>query len=209
MSWFLKHKKLLVVILLGLIAMGLLFIKVWLWALVLFAIIVCAVLNQIIKKKYYQEYVNFTPKREVKIINTLVIGDVCSLKTLTKFIDKDKTLFLTCPKRSVEASFQILLHTFSRIDGNGHIVIVDNGEKSHSVYTFFDTIWMNYITKKELGLERISGRSKYPLLFNPFVSFLILIGYKSNKYKMDVCPDNEIINFCKERNFKLSYLIKK
>lgn len=209
MSWILRHKKQLFVIALGIIAILLLFTKLWLLSLILLAIIAGIVLNQIVRNKTFREYVNFMPNREVKTINSLVIGDTCSLKTLSKLIDIDNSLLLTCPKRSLEASFQILLHTFSRIDSDGHIVIIDNGKERRKGFTPFDTIWLNYITKKELGLEKISGRCKFPLLFNPFVSILILIGYKTNNYQLDICPNKAIIDFCQERNFKLSYLIRK
>ena len=174
-------------------------------SIILFITIIFVVLNKIVVKKANKERINFSTNREIRTINTMVIGDVCSEKLLSSIINKDKTLYLTCPCRSLNASFQILLHTVSRIDSDGHVVVVDGGSTK---FTAFDTIWMNSITQKELGLETLNKRIKLPLIYHPLISTLILIGYKTNKYIMGECPDKEIINFCQENKIKLTYLIK-
>ncbi len=206
MSWILRNKIKLAIVALGIIAIVLLFVKLWVVSIILFITIIFVVLNKIVVKKANKERINFSANREIRTVNAMVIGDVCSEKLLSSITNKDKTLYLTCPGRSLNASFQILLHTVSRIDSDGHVVIVDGGSTK---FTAFDTIWLNSITLKELGLETLSKRIKLPLIYHPLISTLILTGYKTDKYITDECPDKEIINFCKGKQLKLTYLVKK
>lgn len=208
MSRILRHKKLILTtfVSLGVTMVFAFYTDFWYLSLLFVAILVCWIINKLVIRKMSAPTADLNAFRDVKEISSLVIGDVCSDTLFSETIDKNKALYFMCPKRSLEASYQILLHTFSRIASNGSVVIIDG--KSNEQYMPFDVIFFSEITKLEKNIDSSKMRFKYPIIFYPLVSVLILIGYKRCNYKESFCFNKEITDFCKEKKIKLTYLVK-
>ncbi|MEE3484349.1 MAG: hypothetical protein VZQ98_08535 [Bacteroidales bacterium] len=185
-----------------------LFTNLWYVALMIAFIPLFWMANNYVIWKNYRATEDLSPKRKIKKVTTLVIGDVCSHKELSSVINEDETLFFTCPYRTLPASYQILLHTVSRIDEKGLVVIIDKKQPTKFQHTIFDVNFYSQITKKELGLEFSKNDMRFPFFKHPIVSFMILVGCYSKNYKTELCPNEAIQEFCNKKNIKLLYLTK-
>ncbi len=149
--------------------------------------------------------VALSPKREIRQWNTLVTGDFTPPHTGSG--NNGNTLLITAPGRSLEASRQILLHTGSALAENGEVIILNKGkERKNKTYTIFDIPYLGLVARKELGLERLERKARYPIIYEPLKSIRLLLGISSGKYVPETCPDEVIVNYCKRKGFKLTYL---
>lgn len=206
MSWFLNKKKIILVFLLcG--AIILLFTRLWVFSLLIILAIGVLVLNKIVLKKS-NKMPMLSAQRKIKKYKYLVIGDLCPYSVLRDFIDKQDNAFtILAPGRSIDASYQILLHTISILDEDGICIIIDSGKHSNQVYTVFDVPYLSLITRKELQIESLAKRYSYPLFYEPFKSFQVLFNKASNlKYRCEVCNYLKIKELCRYKGIQLVYL---
>lgn len=147
-------------------------------------------------------------RREIKNYNCLIIGDICSYKYITPFLSYDDCSFtLMASGRSLEASYQILLHTISLLEGKScKCIIIDSGRKYRKRFSVFDIPYLSPIRRKELGLEVLTKKHAYPLFFAPLNSLFMLLDISVKRYVEDVCYDDELLTFCSKRNIQLIYL---
>lgn len=207
MSWFLKNKKIIIV---GLLCSAIIlsFTKLWVLSLLIILAIGFLVLNKITLRKFNKMPL-LSAQRKIKKYKYLVIGDLCPYSVLKDFIDKQEDVFtILAPGRSLDASYQILLHTISILDEDGICIIIDPERYSKRVYTIFDIPYLNFITRKELHLEWLARREYYPLLYEPIKSFSILlnISLRHNKYKNMICKDERFVNFFRKRTNQFVYI---
>ncbi len=193
-------------------AIGVLFVSfalAWLewWLAILFIIVtlVPIVLNHLVRWKQPSIHV-FSANREIKKYHTLIIGEKCHRKYLSPYGEINDVLEITSPERSLEASYQIFLHVSSILERGGICIIVDGFKKVKNPYTLFDVSFLSLIVKKELKLEKLTSRIPYPLFFEPYKSFKILLGITSGKYTETECPNVDINYYCNKKGFKLIYL---
>lgn len=207
MSWFLNKKKIILVLLLcG--AIILLFTKLWIFSLLIVLAIGVFVLNKIVLKKNNKMPL-LSAQRKIKRYKYLVIGDICPHSVLKNYIDKQDNAFLIlAPRRSLDASYQILLHTISILDEDGTCIIIDSGRSSKRVYTVFDVPYFNFITRKELNIELLFKKASYPLFYEPVKSLLILFNLTFRNYKLRnvVCADKRFENFFQHKSNHFIYL---
>lgn len=72
--------------------------------------------------KLYEAHKALSPKRTIPLYSTLLIGDLCAESVYKEYLsDNGKTLMLTAPRRSLEADYQILLHSVSALHENGNM----------------------------------------------------------------------------------------
>lgn len=150
-------------------------------------------------------------RRGIKQYKYLVIGDVCAPSRLRDFVSESEGVFaIMSPGRSLEASYQILLHTSSILERKGVCIILHNRymTKKKRMYSIFDVPYFNLVTKKELGLERLAHKAHFPLFFEPLQSIRMLWKMLPINYKETDCPMDELKFFCRERDFTLIYLTK-
>lgn len=110
---------------------------------------------------------------------------------------------LTAPRRSLEADYQILLHSVSALHENGTCIII--GSKYDKGISLFDVPYLSLTTRKELKVETLLRRSHYPLFFEPLRSLLYFVS-TNNKYYLKECPHPDMRKFCDKRNIHLVYL---
>lgn len=207
MPRFLKSKKKLVVSILVLIFIISPFTPFWYLSLISLIGLCVLYLNYVILKKTNKSRL-FSSKREIKKYNSLVIGDVCSKDILKSYLpETENSIEIMMYGRSLEASFQILLHTFSILEDGGICVIIHDGKRKRNQYSLFDIPYFNFITLKELGQEKLIRKSSLPLFFEPIKSICILFGITHSHYNLADCPDEEIKRFCENKNIKLKYLL--
>lgn len=207
MSWLLNKKKIILVFLLcG--AIILLFTRLWLFSLLIILAIGVFVLNKIVLKKSNKMPL-LSAQRKVKKYKYLVIGDLCPDSVLRDYIDTQDDVFtILAPGRSLDASYQILLHTISILDEDGICIIIDSGRHSNHVYTVFDVTYLNLVTRKELQIESLYRKASYPLFFEPVKSLFILFNLtlRTHKFRNVICVDKRFVNFFQRRSNRFIYL---
>lgn len=158
-------------------------------------------LNQKIYEKIKKPLEKLSPKREVKSIDRLVIGDMCA------DVDEEveNNLLITAPNRSLYASSLILKHVGSVLTEGGTVVIVAPLKQTRGKITVFDTPFISLISSLEEGCKRSSLKNEYPLIVSPIRSFKLLLDRKRKTVETQ-CPDTTIINYCRRKGFKLKYL---
>lgn len=207
MSWFLKKNKIILVFLLcG--AIILLFTRLWGLSLLIILTIGFLVLNKIILRKSNKMPL-LSAQRKIKKYKYLVIGDLCPYSVLKDYIDKQEDAFtILAPGRSLDASYQILLHTISILDEDGICIIIDSGRYYKQMYTVFDIPYLNLVTRKELQIESLVKRYLYPLFFEPVRSLIILFNltFLNRKFRNVICIDDRFISFFQQRSSGFIYL---
>lgn len=206
MSRLLKKKKIIIVCLLcG--AIVLLPTKLWVLSLLILLVIGLFVLNKIVLRKSNKMPL-LSAQRKIKKYKYLVIGDLCPYSVLKDYIDKQEDTFtILAPGRSLDASYQILLHTISILDEDGTCIIIDSKRHSKQMYTVFDVPYLSLVTRKELQLESLVRRGFYPLFYEPIKSFSILfhISLGRKRYENVICRDNRFTDFLHKRANQFVY----
>lgn len=210
MSWVLIIKHHILFVLMCIFATTLCLFSRSFILLTLFLIVAALfVANKIVRKIIATSTSKLSSKRDVKKYSTIVIGDNCSKEIFLPLCDRsDNILVFTCPKRSLFASYQILLHSFSVLEEHGTCIIVGNGGCNHKELSLFDLPFLNFITIEELGLEKLKKQSRWPLFFSPVQSILVLLGiqYKNFHNEKDLTKIEDIKKFCSKKSINLIYL---
>lgn len=185
-----------------------LYLKIFIILSFFMMVAVLLVANNIVRKKINDPISKLSSLREIKSYNTIVIGDYCEKEVYLPYCGKGNVLEFICPKRSIDASYQILRHTFSVLEENGTCIIVNGNNSERNRYSVFDLPFFHFITLKELKLETLKSKSRWPLLFYPVCSIMILAGMRSRKFRLNKNLQNisEIKEFCEKRNLSLIYL---
>ena len=130
-------------------------------------------LNWAVVKKNNNQKNPLNVYSDIRNVDYLVIGEYCDVG---KIIPGGKTCVrILAPRRSYEASYQILRHTHSILKEEGGTVIIC-AEKMERKYSVFDIPFFHPITIKKLNLERLKTMSYAPLLFSPVNALRFLIG---------------------------------
>ena len=187
----------------------LLFTSYWYLSLFIFAGALFLILNRVMIREIYKPCALFSSQREIKQYKFIVIGDCVKPYVYEPYCDKDTTLVFTSPDRTLNASCQILLHMISCINEGGTCIITHNSRnKSKCDYSLFDLPYLHIITRKELDIEYLNDRLRFPLYYETVKCMKLLLGIKANRYKIGECPNQEIVEFCKRKRISLIYLSK-
>lgn len=190
----------------GLIAIWLAFTPLWALSLLYFVSVICLYVNRIVLHKA-NKIPNLSAKRDIRTYDCLVIGDMCRMDIPERYgIPINRTFFLTAPGRSLEASFNLLSHTFSLLNGQQRTCIIVHSGKYKTIFSVFDTPYISLVSRKELGLEKLHARSSYPLFFDPIRSIRALLSVTPKKYEESDCPDERIKRLCNDKGMRLIYL---
>ena len=208
MSRFLKtgNRRRQVLAVMGVISIFFAFTSFWPLSLLYITAVMLLCVNRIVLHKT-NKILELSAKREVKTYDCLVIGSVCLSEILEHYgIHINNTFFLTVPGRSLEASYAILSHTFSLLNGQQHTCIIVHSGKDKTPYSVFDTPYISLVSQKELGLEKLHAKSSFPLFFDPVRSIRILLPVTPKKYEESDCPDVRIKRLCYDKGIRLIYL---
>ncbi len=145
----------------------------------------------------------FTEKR--RNFDVLVIGDKYDVREI---VPEDKMyLQFDAPDRNLFASYLILRGKFSWLkEGEGKCIIVckKTNEKKKNI-SMFDIPFLHTITINKFNLKKQQTELKYPMLFHPFLVLKFLFGRKYDVSSVELCPLQEIEDFCKQRDIELEY----
>lgn len=206
MPRFLTIKKIAILCMLA-ISILLLFTKVWIISILILLAVLLYVLNKIVRESTNKMPL-LSARREIKKYQYLIIGDVCPHSILKNYISQPgNSLILLSPNRSLDASYQILLHTISILDENGTCIIIDSGKQIKKPYTIFDIPYLSLIARKELKIEFLEKERFYPLFYEPIKSLLILLNFSlRRRYKNEICKDKRFEDFFQHRATQFIYL---
>lgn len=166
-------------------------------------------INSKVKRLVYGDLFSFSPRRPIKKYTTMVIGDCCSESSYLPYCGaKDEVITIMSPHRSLKASYQILLHTFSILNEGSTCIVVCKKDALDKDINIFDVPYLNIITQKELSAESLRSKLAYPIIYSPIMALKKLINLKS-AYHKDTCPDKDIVDFCKSHGLKLIYMTNK
>lgn len=133
----------------------------------------------------------------------LIIGDICDPYQI---IPSDKKIIqISAPDRSFHASQIIFKRLFSLLDEeHGNVIFVINKKRMDSKdVSVFDLPMIHPVTLKNLKIEKLQKKNKYPLIAEPIKSMKWLVNRKYHKLFAVECVDEELIRFCKERGIGL------
>lgn len=161
-------------------------------------------LNRIALKKIYIQKAPFKIGGKIRNVDYLIIGDMINAATVVPA--NKRFVQIKAPNRSLSASFEILRHTSSILDeDNGNVVICTaKKNKNKKTYSIFDTPFLYCLTIKKLGLGTLNKLATFPVLIKPISTIQLMLDL-NKKWKETSCPNKQIVTFCSERNFNLSY----
>lgn len=129
--------------------------------------ILSVILNWLILR-HTNQTAKLNPMRDIALYDGLIIGDIGAKdKMKCFFCHSENVLSITAPCRTLEASYRILQHVVSIIPSGGVCVIVDGGYKAKRPYSLFDIPYFNLVTRKELKVEDLISKSRFPLIYAP------------------------------------------
>lgn len=208
MSRILKNKKLLVLSSGFLLAIALLFTSLWILSILILGGVLFVLMNHIVIREIGRPFQALSSVREIKSYDTLVIGEYAALSEYGAYCNKDRSVVITSPNRSLEASYQLLLHTISCIEDDGTCIILYNRKALLKGFTLFDIPYIHPITRKELQIEHLVKQNRLPLLYEPIKSLKMLLRIKKRGFFETECPSAEIKNYCDKKGIHLIYLTK-
>lgn len=207
MSRFLRNKKFLLLSGGLLCALILLFTPLRLLSAIIVLGVLLYAVNYAVVRKLNKPFAALSSVREIKSYDTLVIGDLASPSVYIPYCNIGSSVVITAPDRSLDASFQILLHVISCIEEGGRCVIIHRNKIDG--FSLFDTPFLHSITRKELHLDKLHGKIKWPIFYEPVNSMKILMNLYSCDYQESRCPMAELEDFCIRKGLKLIYLTRK
>ena len=173
----------------------------WWWLMLLMSI---PVANKLVIHKAKAPMKLLGNNRKIEKIETLVIGDMCSLKVLKRYCNPERSMRIQAPGRSLESSSLILQHLVSRLEPNGSVIIIDRGKNADT--SFYDVQYFSLITRLEHGIIDLGRRARYPILYAPLQCFAFLFGLPNHRVTKGLCKNNDIVGLCQRKGLQLSYL---
>lgn len=181
------------------------FTPLWLFSIFIAILFLGLTVNNYIVLKIYEAHKALSPKRTINLYSTIVIGDLCDMETYKKYLSNSgEALVITAPERSLEADYQILLHSVSVLHENGTCIVI--GSKHNKGVSLFDVPYLSLTTRKELKVENLLRRSYYPLFFE-FLRSMQYFFPINDKYSPKECPHPDMRTFCDKRHIHLVYLM--
>lgn len=175
-------------------------------AIVFVLILLSAFLNKKVLIGIRKPLERLDSKREIMNVDTLVIGDLCSMKTINSYSNDESRVVIMAPGRSLYSSLVILNHTGSVLKKGGRVVIIAPKKKVKQKLTVFDTPFVSFVTSLEEGCNKNALENNYPFFVAPVRCIKMLLGNKASKTETQ-CKDNKIIDYCQRKGFKLVYLV--
>lgn len=167
------------------------------------------IVNRYITQRFIvQKILKFSPRREIKEYSILLIGENCPQALSVFENNKETSLDLLSPGRSLEASYQIFLHTVSILKEGGQCFIFDGDRMTKTDYTLFDVRFFSQLTIKQMGLNRLYLKSLFPLFFEPLRSIRLLLNLSKGNYQQAQCEHQGIIELCSRKHIQLHYYKK-
>ena len=203
MSGILKSKKFWMLLLSVIVIVSLIVLH-WFIVLSLFVLAISLyAINTIIVNHCLSPIDELHPQRPIRKVDTLVIGDITSKRALATHVDLRNSLIITAPGRSAEASFLILKHVASRLDGNNVCIIAarNNAEKISAI----DLPFFNSVTKLELGVKENPREIKYYMFYHLNIIGKSIRGLLSNPKEV-MCNNHELEEYCQRKWYKLIYI---
>lgn len=160
--------------------------------------------NLLMKNKIYAQRKPFDTFSGIRNVDTLYIGEISRGGA-----HDNNILYIYTPNATENSAYEVLRHTFSILDENGSTVVLcvnASAQRNKKSFSVFDIPFFNDVTIHRLGLENIKSEIWFPLLYDLAGCFryIFKIGKKA---KEEQCVNDEILDFCEQRNIKLIYLV--
>lgn len=201
MSRFLNRKKTVVFIVITVLIVFFSILNYILFAGFLAIVLLLFLYNCYVNYIIYDPLKKLWASRPVNQIEAVVIGNICSKKTISKFCNLNRTLFFTAPNRSLLGSQVILYHVESIIKKNG-TVIISLSPKDSGMISWFDIPYLNKISLYEYGISnQKSYKRNFPIIFHLKDCLRFLFGYKSSNISSKTLSDEKIVSLCERKGF--------
>lgn len=205
MSGILSNRKLwLIILCVGIIIA--VFMHLYLVSSILLIFLLLYIYNYYVIRHSMKALADLTPQRPIRYVETLVIGDLCTTSTLASKYDLNKTLIITAPGRSIEASFQILRHVASRLDGNNVCIVLPN--RGNTNIGALDIPFLSSLTLLEMGIKDQTKERKFFLFCHPFTTIRSLLGLLFHPKQVN-CGFLELDNYCQHKGYQLTIIKKR
>ena len=172
-------------------------------SIVLLSVSLIIKINFSVKKRIDESVLCFNAGSQVRNVDYLVIGDMANVKDICE--DGKIIVELCAPNRTLDASYEILRHTYSILKKNGKVIISckkRNVEKER--YSVFDIIYFHPVTLKRLNIQYSRIKRIFPTIYEPVGSIQLLLNFRKN-YKRSKCRRLDICEFCKVRDIEFEY----
>lgn len=203
MSRLLRNRKLWMLVAGLLLTAVLLVMKLWVVAIVVAIGELMLFITVFVVRETQKPIYDLHNNRKIRIIDTLIIGDWCSRRQLSKQFDLSRALIVRAPGRSEKASLLLLMHLASRLDGRNVCIVQANNDSGE--IGPFDVPYLSQLTKLEMGLVNSSRKMLTYLFFHPKELAKVLVspfygftGVKPN--------DKDLVEYCQRKGFILTCL---
>ena len=205
MSRFLRMRKFWVFVFSIITAIALIMVHWYLASVFVFIFTILFGANELVLSQCMRPLRDLSPKRPIRRIDTLIIGEFCSRKALSSRFDLSKSLFFPSPSRSVESSYLVLQHVSSRLDGKQVCIVCSNSNKEAS--EVLDVPYLSLLTKLERNIKDNPFERRFFLFYHPTAFLKYVIGLFSTP-KDSICQNPELVEFCHRKGFQLIFLQK-
>ena len=181
----------------------LLILKLWVAAIVVAVGELMLLVTLLVVRETQKPTSELHNNRKIRIVDTLIIGDWCSRRQLSKHFDLSHALIVRAPGRSEKASLLLLEHLASRLDGKNVCIVQssnDNGEIGP-----FDVPYLSQLTKLEMGLV-ISSRKMLTYLFIHPKEFLKVLTSPFGALQEQKPKGKDLVEYCQRKGFCLTCL---
>ena len=200
MSRFLKNRKLWMLVAGLALTAVLLIMKIWVLAAIVAVVEIYSLISILVVRETQKPMSELHANRNIRQVDTLIIGDWCSRKQLAQHFDLSRSLVVRAPGRSEKASLLLLEHLSSRLDGNNVCIVQprkDNGEIGP-----YDVPYLSQLTKLEMGLT-LSPRKMMIYLFVHITELAKVIGAPFMKLDKSKPSDSDLVAYCQRKGFRL------
>lgn len=205
MSGILKNRKYWVLAFMSFLIIAFIVLHWYIAAILVSLIAALFIADILLVRNWMKPLHELYPQRPLWDINTLVIGETCSSRSLSSRFDLQHTLIITAPIRSVEASLLILKHVSSRLDGNQICIIAPSKELNN--ISVLDIPFLSLLTKLEMNLKDNRRERQFYIFYHPLIFIKFLCSLFSMPKEM-ACDNVEVIDYCKRKGFNLIFLHK-
>lgn len=173
-------------------------------AILILLMVMCFLVNHKAVKIIELQKAPFQIFGEIRNVDYLIIGDMINPSLI---VPSDKSFVqIKAPRRSLDATFEILKFASSILDeDNGNVIIAVKKAGFEKSFSVFDAPFLYDLTIKKYGIERLVRLSKIPFIVKPLSTAILLLNIYSKNWKEIECPNSDMIKFCDERSFQLKY----
>ena len=147
----------------------------------------------------------FGANSKIRNVDYLLIGDMISPYEV---VPENKTYVqICCPNRTMLSCWELLRHCHSIIRDGGNVVVYVRSKRiSTQEFSIFDVSYFHRITIDKYDLKSFKYMNKLPIIFSPINTIKLFINRAAHKHVRINCPSEDLVSFCNERGYSLTFL---